>query len=374
MRSSTWAALTAIVMSCQREAPPPPPPIDPATITWPAPKDAGPKPEYRHDPPINPLDETVAGKGKTFMVSSESEDATKVGKAILAGGGNAVDAAVATAFALAVTHPSAGNLGGGGFAIVRVAAGKAVALDFREVAPGAATATMYLDNQGKVTDQSVLGHKASGVPGAVAGLHALHAKLGKKPWKEVVQPAIDLARDGFKIDTVLGKSLAHERISKKLKKYGASKAIWFDGDKTKPAGTVVKIPELAGHARAHPRSRPRRVLQRGDREGDRRRHEAGRRHHHRRRPREVQGRVARAAAVRVSRQVGGVDASAVVGRHRDGDDRGDPRELRFLEGHVARHRAHPPARRGLEAGVLGTQRDARGIPRSRRTCRRPSRG
>ena len=117
---------------------PPAPPID-------APMQAN----YRTPESTEHIDGTVAGTGKTFMVVSEAEQATAVGKQILASGGNAVDAAIATAFALAVVHPTAGNLGGGGFAVVRVASGKFVALDFREVAPGAATADMYLDKDGR---------------------------------------------------------------------------------------------------------------------------------------------------------------------------------------------------------------------------------
>jgi hypothetical protein len=109
MRSTTWLALTAIALSCKREPPPPAPHVDPASITWPTPVDAAPKPDYRSDPPASLLDEAVAGKGKTFMVVSAQLDATKVGKAILAAGGNAVDAAVATAFALAVTNPYGGH-------------------------------------------------------------------------------------------------------------------------------------------------------------------------------------------------------------------------------------------------------------------------
>jgi gamma-glutamyltranspeptidase/glutathione hydrolase len=107
-----------------------------------------------------------------------------------------------------VTHPSAGNIAGGGFAVVRTGAGKAVALDFREVAPAAATPDMYLDKDGKPTDGSLHGDRAVGVPGSVAGLWALHEKLGKKPWKELVAPAIALARDGFEVDEKLHESIA----------------------------------------------------------------------------------------------------------------------------------------------------------------------
>ncbi len=159
------------------------------------------------------------------------------------GGGNAVDAAVATAFALAVVYPSAGNLGGGGFAVVRTAAGKAVALDFREVAPAAATETMFLDAKGNPTEDSLIGHRASGVPGAVAGLWALHEKLGKKPWKELVAPAIELARDGFIVDERLAASLKRRAVA--FAKSPATAAIWIPNSVPLAAGTTVKLPDLA---------------------------------------------------------------------------------------------------------------------------------
>src|SRR5262245_4247089 len=154
------------------------------------------EPEYRSDPAAQ-IDPATVGTGKHFLAVSESPAASKVGRDILAAGGNAVDAAVALAFALAVTHPTAGNIAGGGFAVVRTGPGKAVALDFREVAPAAATADMYLDKDGNPTDASLHGDLAVGVPGSVAGLWALHKKLGKKPWKAVVAPSIALARHGL---------------------------------------------------------------------------------------------------------------------------------------------------------------------------------
>jgi hypothetical protein len=120
------------------------------------------------------------------------------GAAILAEGGNAIDAAVATAFALAVTHPSAGNLGGGGFMIVRMANGASTTFDYRERAPLASTRTMYLDAQGEI-DRALTarGWLAPGVPGTVRGMAMAHAKLGKLAWARVLQPAIDLATGGF---------------------------------------------------------------------------------------------------------------------------------------------------------------------------------
>ncbi|WP_139920219.1 gamma-glutamyltransferase [Hymenobacter sp. DG01] len=131
------------------------------------------------------------------MVVSAHPEATRVGVEILRKGGNAYDAAVAVQFALAVVFPVAGNIGGGGFLLYRGADGSEGALDFRETAPAAATRDMYLDQQGNVIpDLSTLGHLAAGVPGTVAGMAELHQKLGKLPWKDVVQPAVDLAAKG----------------------------------------------------------------------------------------------------------------------------------------------------------------------------------
>ena len=237
--------VSSLVVACKREPPSPPPPIDPASITWPVSVDAGITPAWRTDKSTTPIDEAVTGKGKTYLVVSEAEAATKVGKDVLAAGGNAVDAAVATAFALAVVHPSAGNIGGGGFAIVRTAPGKAFAVDFREVAPAAATETMFLDDAGKPTLASLVGHRAVGVPGAVAGLWELHKKYGKKPWKELVAPSIKLARDGFSVDNVLAQSLGHARNLEKLAKFASTEAIWMTNKLPKGAGAVVQIPDLA---------------------------------------------------------------------------------------------------------------------------------
>lgn len=132
------------------------------------------------------------------MVVSAHPLASDAGVAIMKKGGNAIDAAIATQFALAVVHPSAGNLGGGGFMVIRFNDGTIDALDYREKAPAAATTNMYLGETGEVLENlSQLGHLASGVPGTVAGLAESHKKYGKLPWKELVQPAIDLALNGF---------------------------------------------------------------------------------------------------------------------------------------------------------------------------------
>jgi gamma-glutamyltranspeptidase/glutathione hydrolase len=134
---------------------------------------------------------------KNGIVASAHPDASKVGIEILKAGGNAVDAAVAVQFALAVVHPSAGNLGGGGFLVFRDKSGKSASIDFREKAPAAGHANMYLDKDGNIVPKaSTLGRLASGVPGSVAGMAEAHAKYGKLPWKQVLQPAIDLAING----------------------------------------------------------------------------------------------------------------------------------------------------------------------------------
>ncbi len=238
----------SLVTACSRKAPPPPPPAEPPKDAAVAAKpaavtDAPPVAVYRTETSGDHVDPDQLGHGKTFMVVSEAPLASKVGADILASGGNAVDAAVATAFALAVVHPTAGNLGGGGFAVVRVATGKAVALDFRETAPGAATATMYLDDKGTPTKDSLVGYRASGVPGSVAGLFALHGKLGKKPWKELLEPAIALARDGFTINKRLAEAI--ERRAPRLLEFPATGAIWVPNRIPRAEGTTVAIPELA---------------------------------------------------------------------------------------------------------------------------------
>src|SRR5271155_273010 len=132
------------------------------------------------------------------MVVSIDELASKAGADIMQEGGNAIDAAVATGFALAVVHPEAGNLGGGGFMLIRMADGATHFIDYRESAPAAATAKMYLDAQGNVIeDASVVGYKAIGVPGSVAGMVYAEKKYGKLTLKQVMAPAIKLAREGY---------------------------------------------------------------------------------------------------------------------------------------------------------------------------------
>src|SRR5947209_13410509 len=157
-----------------------------------------------------------APAGTGGAVAAGDPLATAAGLAILRAGGNAVDAAVATALALAVVFPEAGNLGGGGFAVVRVD-GEIQTLDFREVAPAAAKHDMYLDKTGKVDPQaSLVGPLAAGVPGSPAGLYELHRKLGKLPWAKVVEPARRLAAEGFVVDGHLHRLLDAKETRKLL--------------------------------------------------------------------------------------------------------------------------------------------------------------
>ena len=147
--------------------------------------------------------------GKNGMVASEQGLATQVGLDILKQGGNAIDAAVAVGFALAVVLPNAGNIGGGGFMVLHDdKTGKDVAIDFREIAPAKASRDMYLDNQGNVIDgKSLFTHDASGVPGTVAGMEYALKKWGTMPLSKVLEPAIKLADKGFIVSDVLAQTL-----------------------------------------------------------------------------------------------------------------------------------------------------------------------
>jgi gamma-glutamyltranspeptidase/glutathione hydrolase len=184
----------------------------------------------------------AAAFGERAMVVSDAPLATQVGLEILRRGGNAVDAAVAVGFALAVVYPEAGNLGGGGYMVVRMADGRTAALDYREVAPLAATRDMYLDEQGRATDKSVIGPLASGVPGAVAGLVAGHARYGSLSLADVIRPAIRLAADGFAVDSALSRSLNNARGL--IGQFGGGD-VFLPGGAPPPPGTVLRQPALA---------------------------------------------------------------------------------------------------------------------------------
>jgi gamma-glutamyltranspeptidase/glutathione hydrolase len=171
------------------------------------------------------------------MVVSDNTLASQVGTDILKMGGNAIDASIATAFALAVTHPQAGNIGGGGFLVYMDSDGRSTSIDFREKAPILATSDMYLDENGLLIGGSNhWGPKSIGVPGTVAGLHLAHQKYGKLPWKVLVQPAIDLAEDGFILPWTLAnhaKQFNSDSSSEFLKNYY-----------NKPNGEITQFGEL----------------------------------------------------------------------------------------------------------------------------------
>jgi gamma-glutamyltranspeptidase / glutathione hydrolase len=180
--------------------------------------------------------------GMRAMVASVHELASRAGVEMMQAGGNAVDAAVATGFALAVVHPQAGNLGGGGFMLIRTTDGKARFIDFREKAPAAATASMYLDAQGNVIENaSLVGYKAIAVPGSVAGMVYAEKKYGRLSLGQVMAPAIRLARDGFPLAWEDAADLQDEFLAK----FSASRRIFQRYGKYYRAGEVFVQPELA---------------------------------------------------------------------------------------------------------------------------------
>lgn len=183
----------------------------------------------------------VAVRGANGVVASSSALASEVGVAIMKDGGNAVDAAIATAFAMAVTWPTAGNIGGGGFMIYHGADGEKTAFDFREKAPLAATKTMYLDADGNVIDNSNHeGILAVGVPGTVAGLHLAHERFGSLPWEELLEPAIRLASSGIPITWKLADDF--EGRMPRFEQYPSSRKVFTnpDGDFYQPGDTWVQ--------------------------------------------------------------------------------------------------------------------------------------
>ena len=176
------------------------------------------------------------------MVVADDPLAADVGVAVLKSGGNAVDAAVAVGFALAVTHPFAGNLGGGGFMLVRFADGRSTFIDFRERAPERATRNMYLDTQGNPTQDSVDGWRSVGVPGTVRGFELAQSKYGNQKWSELIAPAIELASKGYALSY---KSAELLRSARNLARDSESKRILQKGGSYYDAGEVLVQPELA---------------------------------------------------------------------------------------------------------------------------------
>jgi gamma-glutamyltranspeptidase/glutathione hydrolase len=165
---------------------------------------------------------------KHAMVVAQEPLAAEAGLRVLQSGGNAIDAAVAIGFALAVTYPYAGNLGGGGFLLAHFADGRSTFIDFRETAPLGATRNMYLDSKGNVTEDSLIGWRAAGVPGTVRGLELAHKKYGRKPWAELLNPAVQLASEGFPVSYSLDASLRNEENAKLLSRFPESKRVFLD--------------------------------------------------------------------------------------------------------------------------------------------------
>src|SRR5687768_9699924 len=186
-----------------------------------------------------PAGDAAGVPATTGLVVSTSSIASDVGARILDRGGNAVDAAVATGFALAVTHPTAGNIGGGGFMVVRLANGEAATFDYREKAPLASTPTMYLDANGNINRSlTAAGYLAPGVPGTVRGMETAHKRFGKLPWRDVVMPAVELAENGFVLNAGLARGLNSE-VRGRMSAFPASVAAygkpgggeWAEGDR-----------------------------------------------------------------------------------------------------------------------------------------------
>jgi gamma-glutamyltranspeptidase/glutathione hydrolase len=177
------------------------------------------------------------------MVVAQEPLAADAGVAVLKAGGNAIDAAVAVAFALAVTHPSAGNLGGGGFILLRQAGGRTAFIDFRERAPESASPGMYLDAAGRLTGDSRAGWRAAGVPGTVRGLEYAHRKYGSKPWAGLVRPAAELARRGVVLSWAEARSLCG--AAKLLGRFPESNRIFLKGGGCFEPGERIAQPELA---------------------------------------------------------------------------------------------------------------------------------
>ncbi|HTG32406.1 MAG TPA: gamma-glutamyltransferase [Thermoanaerobaculia bacterium] len=194
--------------------------------------------------PVQPAS-VPAPAGTGGAVAAADPLAVEAGLEILRAGGNAVDAAVATALALAVVYPEAGNLGGGGFAVVRMG-GDLATLDFREIGPARARKDMYLDAQGKpVENASIVGPLSAGVPGSPAGYHELHRRFGRLPWTRVVAPARRLASEGFRVSRYLHELLGKEETRKLFQRFPESARVWLPNGEPPAVGSVLRLPDLA---------------------------------------------------------------------------------------------------------------------------------
>jgi gamma-glutamyltranspeptidase/glutathione hydrolase len=184
-------------------------------------------------------------RARHAMVVAQEPLATDAGVAVLKSGGNAIDAAVAIGFALAVTHPFAGNIGGGGFLLARLADGRSTFIDFREMAPSRASRNMYLNREGKLTRDSVVGWRASGVPGTVRGLELAHQKYGRLKWNVLLRPAIRLATQGFPVSYGLAESLHSKGTSELLSQFAESRRVFLKSGAYFEADETLKQPDLA---------------------------------------------------------------------------------------------------------------------------------
>jgi gamma-glutamyltranspeptidase/glutathione hydrolase len=224
-RFAAALVLAALGSACART--PARPPVEPAVAipaTW----------------PFRPPEPAV---GRRAMVVSEHPLSSGIGAEVLRRGGNAIDAAVAVGFAQAVVNPRAGNLGGGGFLIYRTRDGRVYALDYREMAPAAAHRDMFLDRRGNVTEASVIGALAAGVPGAVAGLAEMHRRFGRLPWADLVEPAIRLAGDGHVVDSARAEVIASN--ARRLRRFPGTAALLLPGGRPLAEGTLWRQPDLA---------------------------------------------------------------------------------------------------------------------------------
>jgi gamma-glutamyltranspeptidase/glutathione hydrolase len=192
---------------------------------------------------LPPADSVKSERSTGGMVVSEHPLASQAGRDVLAAGGNAVDAAIATAFALAVTHPAAGNIGGGGFMVIRFPDGRSTALDFREMAPGASNPEMFVENGEYSNSRHHNSYVSVGVPGTVAGMDQAHRLYGSLDWQRLVSPAVSLAQDGFPLSERLARSLAG--FSGRQNQYPATVAAFSKAGTAYAAGETFRQPDLA---------------------------------------------------------------------------------------------------------------------------------
>ncbi|WP_438006503.1 gamma-glutamyltransferase [Sorangium sp. So ce321] len=251
-----WALVLALLAGCEARTPPAPPAAAPATSGAPALASAAAAPQAASAaaattaaPPPEPLPPEPpialasggarAVRGDAGLVTSVEENATRAGADVLRRGGNAIDAAVAVAFALAVTHPSAGNIGGGGFMLVRLANGETQAIDFREAAPASVTTESNM----AMVRAGAFGYASAGVPGSVAGLALAHERFGTRPFAELLAPAIALARKGHRLGA--RQALTLRWAWPRLRTDRAASAIWGRGKAPLAQGELVRQLDLA---------------------------------------------------------------------------------------------------------------------------------